>query len=320
MAEVAQQFLILAISLAALPVAAEIFLSSCERIGLRFGVPPFILGITLVAFGTSAPELIASIFAVLRGSSEIVAGTVIGSNVTNILLVLAVAATAAGGLRVDTDLVRVDLPFLFGSACLFSLCAFDGSIGAIEGLILALALGVYIAYAAHPGSGGPSLGSLHPIRSAPPPIDIGIGTVLAALGGLAALQVAAWGAVEGVVGLAALTPFGSDVLAASLVAVGTSLPEVVVSTRAARQGKAELAVGNVIGSNVFNVLGVAGLSAFFGSLHVTHQLATFGLASLLGSTVLCFFVLQEREITRWDGGLLLVLWIGFMLQLYGVAG
>jgi cation:H+ antiporter len=297
MADMLLQGLFLAVCLGALPVTAGMFLSASEKIGLRLGVPPFVVGISVVAFGTSAPELVASIIAVLSGASEIVPGAVIGSNVTNILLVLAAAAIAGRGLRVDYDLVRVDLPFLFGSALLFTLCAFDGGVGALEGVLLLCALVIYIAYAVVPGDGGSTLAA-----------------------GLVGLQLAAWGTVRAVVSLAALTPFGTDVLATSLVAAGTSLPELVVSLRAARQGKAELAVGNVIGSNVFNVLGVAGVAALCGAVHVTPELAGFGLASLLGATVLCFFVLQEREVTRWDGGLLLVLYAAFMLQLYGGAG
>jgi cation:H+ antiporter len=316
MTEVASQALLLLVSLAGLPLAAGIFLSASERIGLRLGAPPFIVGISIVAFGTSTPELIASVVAVLNGASEIVPGVVIGSNVTNILLILASAATAAGGLRVDYDLVRVDLPFLFSSALLFALCAFDGRLGALEGAVLLGTLAIYIVYATRPGPHPLDLG-LNEVTTPPP---IGFRTVLAALAGAGGLQLAAWGAVDAIVGLAALTPYGTDVLAASLVALGSSLPELVVSVRAARQGKAELAVGNVIGSNVFNVLGVAGTAALFGSLHVTPQMTGFGLASLLAATVLCFFVLQEREITIWDGGILLILYVAFMLQLYGGFG
>lgn len=315
MADVAGHSLLLLVCLIVLSAAADAFLSASQKIGLRMGISPFAVGISIVAFGTSAPELIACVIAVATGSSEIVAGTVVGSNVTNILFILAAAAVVGKGIRVDYDLVRVDLPFLFGSALLFALFVFDGRVGWLEGCLLLGALAIYIAYAAKPADSVSTLASLGPERPGPP--AIGAGTVAAAVASLLALQFAAWGTVRAVVGIASLTPFGTDVLAASLVALGTSLPEMVISLRAAREGKPELAVGNVIGSNVFNVLGVVGVSALVGTINVTPTIAGFGVASLIGSTVLCFFVLQEREVTRWDGGLLLILYVGFVLQLYG---
>jgi len=308
-------------ALAVLVWSAGVFLRSAEDLGLHFGLSPFIVGVTIVAFGTSFPELVAGVTSVFEGASEIAVATAVGSNVTNILLILGISALLGGGLTVAYELVRVDLPFLFGSALMLFFFAFDGSVDVFEGLIGLATLATYIVYA----SSSPeepetavALAAAEAAPEAPPAVGRLPLRVVLALGASAVLtQLGAHYTIEAVMHLSEELAVGTEVIAATALALGTSLPELVVSVRAARSGMPEMAVGNVIGSNIFNALGVVGVSSLFGSLAVPPALVSFVIPAMLGVTVLCFFVLQEREMTRWDAWLLLSLYLGFLVQVIG---
>lgn len=311
---------VLALSLAVLVRAAGAFIASAEVVGLRYGLPPFVLGVTVVAFGTSFPELIAGVTAVLQGAPEVAIGTAVGSNVTNILLILGLAAALGKGLTVDHELVRVDLPYLFGSALLLWFFGVDGRVNALEGLLALAGLAAYVLYAASHSNGPATTVGLSAAEMAPKaPGDEESGvpprTWLILIGAALLTQIGAYWTVESAVALADLLSIGSEVIAATAVALGTSLPELVVSGRSALAGKPEVAVGNVIGSNIFNALGVVGVSALFGTLTVPPSIAAFAMPAMLGVTVLAFFVLQEREVTRWDAWLLLVLYAAFLIEM-----
>ncbi len=311
--------IVLVVSLGLLVVAAGAFIRSAEAVGLRFGLSPFVLGITVVAFGTSFPELVSGVASVLQGASEVAVATVVGSNVTNILLILGVAAGLGNGLKVDHELVRVDLPFLFGSALLLWVFGYDGRVGSLEGVVGLCALGAYILYAASTPEAptttvGRSAAGIAPKVPADARPAVSVRTWLVFAGSAVLTQLGAYYTVESAVQLSTLLSVGSEVIAATAIAFGTSLPELVVSARAALDGKPEIAAGNVIGSNIFNALGVVGVSALFGPLTVPESIANFAMPAMVGVTVLAFFVLQEREVTRWDAWLLLVFYVAFMLQ------
>jgi cation:H+ antiporter len=309
---------VLLLALFALVRGADVFMLAAESLGLAYGLSPFIIGVTIVAIGTSLPELMSGIAAVWSGASEIAAGTAIGSNVTNILLVLGAAALIGRGLRVDYELVRVDLPFLFGSALLLTLFASDGAVGRGEALLGLTALAVYLVYAAGEPERPQTTVAAAAAEFHGPESTLGWRVWLSLLGGAALVQLGATFTVESVVRLSELVGIGNEIIAASVIAVATSLPELSVTIRSARAGKPEIAVGNVIGSNIFNSLGVVGGAALFGEVLVPGAMLTFGLPSMIGATVLAFFVLQEREMTRWDGWLLLILYVAFATHLYGV--
>ncbi|MDJ0789349.1 MAG: calcium/sodium antiporter [Myxococcota bacterium] len=310
--------LLLLLSLGLLVHAAGHFIRAAESIGLRFGLSPFVLGVSIVAIGTSLPELVSAVAAVLQGVSEIATGTAVGSNVTNVLLILGVAAVLGGGFRVDHELVRVDLPFLFGSALAFWMVASDGTVARFEGVACAAVAILYTVYAASGEKESPETtvavageGTLEGIH--PPEGAARSWAVLAAA--IVGIQLGAYLTVRFATELAASLGVGNEVIAATVVAIGTSLPELVVCLRAALQGSPEIAVGNVIGSNVFNSVGVIGLSAIVGPLSVPAGVLAFALPAMVGVTVLAFFVLQAREMTRWDGWLLLGVYGVFLLQL-----
>jgi len=309
---------VLVLALFALVRGADLFMVAAEALGLAYGLSPFLIGVTIVAMGTSLPELMSGIAAVWSGASEIAAGTAIGSNVTNILLVLSSAALIGGGLRVDYELVRVDLPFLFGSALLMTLFASDGVVGLGEALLGLAALTVYLIYAAGEPERPQTTVSAAAAEFQGPESSVAVRVWVSLVFGAAVVQLGASFTVQSVIRLSEIVGFGNEILAASVIALATSLPELSVTIRSARAGKPELAVGNVIGSNIFNALGVIGGAALFGPVLVPEPLLRFGLPSMLAATVLCFFVLQEREMTHWDGWLLLILYVAYTTHLYGV--
>jgi cation:H+ antiporter len=294
-------------SLVALAKSADWFITSAERIGLRVGLPRFLIGVGIVAVGTSLPELMAATVSVWAGASEVALGTAVGSNVTNILFVLGVAAILGGGIQVAHELVRVDLPFLFGSALLLALFAYDGEVRWWEGLLSLAGLSSYLVYVARNVSAPVTTVGAIAIEVAHERAPLTVATWVTLIGSAVLLQVGAHYTVRSTVELSAILDVGSELLAATAIALGTSLPELVVTCRAARAGQPEIAVGNVIGSNIFNALGVVGVASLFGPLAAPASIVSFALPSMVGVTVLCFFVLQEREATAFDGWLLVVL-------------
>ncbi len=310
------------VSLIALVKSAGWFTEGAEELGIFLGVPSYVVGLTIVAIGTSLPELVSSIFAVAEGSPEIVAGNVVGSNITNICLVLGLAAILGGRLFVSREIVKTDLPMLASSAALLGLTALDGTISRADGLLLlagALIYGVYGLRIARPGPATQAKieaavaeelkverGPLRPL------------VLLKLIGGAIILYFAAQYTIKSVIELSTLLDVGADVIAISAVALGTSLPELVVSVVAARRGKLEIAIGNVLGSNIFNAFAVVGIPALIAPLPVTHTVLTIGLPFMGVATVLYFFMAQDREVTRWEGMPLVLIYVLFLGVLFGL--
>lgn len=315
--------IILLASLLLLVKAADWFTDGAEAIGLAFGVPSYVVGVTIVAVGTSLPELVSSVVAVPLGNPEIVLGNVIGSNVTNIFLVLGVAAILGGRLWATWEIIHVDLPLLVGSAFLLALVVWDGAVTLPESLVCLAGAVIYVAYAVsmsirrepkHAGIEdaveeelGVKRGQLHPL------------TWLKIAGGAVGVFVGAEYTVRGVVELAGMLEVGTELIAMTAVALGTSLPELVVSVTAARKGNLEVAIGNVLGSSVFNSFAVVGVAGLFGTLTAAPTVLTIGLPAMVIATLLYFFMVQDKEITSWEGWLLVVFYALFLLKTVGIA-
>jgi len=307
-------FALFALSLLALVKAADVFTRAAARIGAALGVPPFIVGVTIVAVGTSLPELASSILAVLAGSSEIVVGNVVGSNVTNIFLVLGITVLIQGGLETRYDLVHVDLPFLIASAFLLALTAWDGAFTLFEALLCLAAFAVYSLY----GLQAARKGSPAPQAPRPDAGKVEAKTILLLLGSAFVIYLGARYVVESIVRLSGTLGIGTEVVAAVVLALGTSLPELAVTVAASRRGEASMAVGNILGSNVFNALAVMGVSGVVGRLVVPHTIVATGLPLLLAATLLYLFIIQDRQVTKWEGLLLLILYVFFVGRLLGL--
>ena len=313
-------FGLFAIALAVLLVSAKYFTDAAERIGIHFKIPPFIIGVTIVALGTSLPEVATSIIAVLQGHSEIVIGNVAGSNIANILLVLAITAIVAGQMKVDKDIINIDLPILMASVVFVFITTLDGQFTYVDGSICLIALITYIVYnlRSHRGMADKEMKELSKKKKeiAKKPFPM-IHLVSLFISGFF-LYFGADFTIDSVVQLAGIFNIGTEIIAISAVAIGTSLPELVVSVMAASKGKADLAIGNVTGSNIFNSLGVMGVPSFFGTLTIPDNFLSFTIPAMILITVLYIFITMDKQVTKWEGMTLLLLYVAFVGKTFGV--
>lgn len=308
------------VSLYTLVQASHYFTNAAERFGLLLGIPSFLVGVTVLAVGTSLPEMIASVVAVLRGSPEIVIANVIGSNVTNIFLILGLIAIFAGRIKVERKLFNVDLSLLIGSTFLLIATIWDGKLTFFEALLYIGGFILYLAYALRLERSGK-------YKRAPwngLPFSVISKSFLPIFGILIISPVfifaGAYYTIESVLKLAEAFAISTSAIAISAIALGTSLPELAVSLSAVRKGKAEMAVGNILGSNIFNTLAVTGVAGLFGTLTASAEMVFFGLAILLIATLMYFFVAREKRITKWEGWLLILFYIVFLSQIINIVG
>ncbi len=301
-------FIIFLISLALLLKSADLFTASSEKIGVSLGLPRFIIGVTLVALGTSLPELVSSVIAVIKGSSEIVVANVIGSNITNIFLIIGVAALVAKNIRIKYELIRVDLPLLVGSAFFLLFIAWDGVVDSLEGALALIGMGLYLFYAVSSEKKHEHEGIAVPQKTS---LKDGAVLIISAV----VIYISAEYVVDSIIEMAERLGVGTDVITTTMVALGTSLPELIVSIDAARKNKPEIAVGNILGSNIFNAFAVVGVPALIGNLTITPAMLSFALPFMIGATLLYFFITQDKQITRWEGYLLLIFYLYFIITI-----
>ncbi len=315
MSEILVQSAIFIASLAVLIKSSDYFIQSAEKIGKYFGIPAFIIGVTIVALGTSLPELVSSIIAVIQDSSEIVAGNVIGSNIANIFLILGIAAILGKKLKISFELIHVDLPLLVGSAALLTFTILDGVFTWKEGTISLLGLAIYLFYTASSGKEiEAEQGKIKNTKKE----KLGGKTIPILLASCGFIFLGAKFTIDSIINLSNILNIGKEVIAMSAVAFGTSLPELMVTISAAKKGNAEMAVGNVLGSNIFNSFAVMGVPAFFGVLIIPKEILVFSLPVMLTATLLYFFMTQEKQITRWEGWFLIVFYGFFIGKIFNL--
>lgn len=312
--------LIFILTLVTLIFSADFFIKASERIGLAVGIPPFIVGVTLIAMGTSLPELVTSMVAILGDppNSEIILGNVVGSNIANICLVLAIVGILGNKITLQFDVMRVDMPMVLGAAFILFVCVMDGDFSLFEGIICLSGMLVYLIYVLQLGRNeeASSLGIDVPdeenkqIVSWKEPIILLISSTI--------IYFSAEYNVQAIVRLSEIMEVGKELIALTAVSIGTSLPELVVSIVAVRMGNGEMAVGNVLGSNIFNVFAVMGIPRLFGEIVVPASILEFSIPVMLIASLLFFFVVLDREVSRWEGLVLLLLYFLFMGNLIGI--
>lgn len=284
---------------------ADFFVDGAEQVGLSFGIPPFIIGVTIIAFGTSLPELASSVAAIYQGTSEIVMSGVLGSNIANITLVLALVAVVGKDIPLNKNIINVDIPMLLISIVLLWYIASDANISIIEACLLILALIIFLVYSLQAGGDDEKPEGKASWR------EYG----LLVLGGVMVYFGAEW-TIEGINKLSTIVGISQDVVGQSLLALATSLPELIVSIAAARKGKTEIAVGNVLGSNVFNTYAVVGIARLFGELEITESILSFGLPYTAAITGIFAFSCLSKSISRWEGLMFLLLYAYFLIELF----
>lgn len=311
--------LMFVLALAALLVAAHFFSGAAERVGLTLGMSPFVVGVFIVSIGTSLPELVASLIAVSKGTSEIVAGNVLGANAANLLLILGAVSVAvpSGRLLLGEQYLFIDLHFLLGAMLALGTAMADGMVTRVEGGLLLLAYVVYVAYLLAEGrttSAEQTMEEQAPDESTRLWRDF---TILVVTG--VAIYLSGDQTVAALARLATDLEITPAIASVTILAIGTTLPELAVSVTAARRGLASLAVGNILGSCVFNALTVTGAGALAGGIIVPATLRDFALPFVAASTLLFYLLTQDKRVSRWEGLLFLVLFLLFMGKMSGVA-
>jgi cation:H+ antiporter len=298
------------VSLFALVKGADFLLTSSEKVGLSIGLSPFVVGVTIVAFGTSFPELVSSFVAVSQGVSEIVSANAIGSNIANILLVAGIAAIVGRRLSVTKDLIDLDLPLIAITTTIFFMVAYDGEVNLFESIFLLITYVIYLGFSLIYKD---DEASRKPKKPKVTPTDL-----LMLVIGIVGLAIGAKYLVDSIIALADLLSITAGVIAISAVAIGTSLPELIVSTKAAMRRHSEVALGNIFGSNVFNVLVVVGLPGIFGTIVLDEKTLAIGLPVLAISTLLLIISGISRRIHVQEGTLYVLLYIIFTAKLFGL--
>jgi cation:H+ antiporter len=295
------------VGLVSLVVGANMLVRGAGKLANRIGVSPLVIGLTVVAFGTSAPELSVSINAALSGNTDIAVGNAVGSNIFNVLFILGISALIAP-LMVHTQIIRQEIPILIGACVLLFIFSVDLQISFTESAFLVTALILYTIYLVVQSRKESDL-----VQKEYPSIDnpasdwdqsiyIQLGLVLVGLVLLA--QGADW-LVESAVIIARLFGVSDIVIGLTIVAVGTSMPEVAASIMAALRGERDMAIGNVIGSNIFNILGSLGITGLIAAdgITVPTSILNFDLWVMLAVCFACVPVcVTGREINRWEGG------------------
>ena len=299
--------------LALLTLGAEGFVRSSARLALRLGISPLVIGLTLVAFGTSLPELVVSVRAALIGQGDIALGNVVGSNICNIGLILGLAALMQP-LRIELGLIRREAPLLIGVSLLLLGLALDGRLVRTESAFLLILMGGYLALLFR------SMRHAQPIEiEAIPGLDQTTPPVwrdlVVLLLGLAGLTLGARFFVDASVALARAWGVSEAIIGLTIVSLGTSLPELATSLVAAVHKEADIAVGNVIGSNLFNILSILGVAGLI------HPLTASGIGRAdlavmaLFAALLLPLMRSDFTLKRWEGGLLLLGYLLYILSL-----
>lgn len=288
-------------------VGAEALVRGASRLAAVFGLSPLVIGLTVVAFGTSSPELAVSIKAALSGQAEIAVGNVVGSNIFNVLFILGISALIVP-LVVTQQLVRLDVPLMIGLSVIVLLLSLDARFGRIDGLLLFAGLVVYIGVLIRKGkretagagaeSGGED-GAAERTGGVRSTGLVVVGLVLLVLG-------SRW-LVDGAVTFAVHLGVSELIIGLTIVAAGTSLPEVVTSIVAAMRGERDIAVGNVVGSNIFNIMGVLGLAGIVApaGIEVSSAVVGFDIPVMIAVALACLPIFfTGGVISRTEGALL----------------
>ena len=304
------EFLMLAVGLVLLIAGAELLVRCSVIVALRLGIPPLVVGLTIVSLGTSAPEIVASVAAALRGSPGIAIGNIVGSNLTNSLLVAGAAALLAPVLVSRASIARDGAVAMVGGALFWLLCAMQMlSIVTGTGLLLLLAGYILFSYFSEKRSAVGDTGGEDDLVARPGRLPL----PLAVLGAIAGAGLLAFGGsllVDAAITLAGQLGVSDAVIGLTVIAVGTSLPELATSMIAAARGRSEIAFGNVIGSNIFNVLGIGGLTAIISQGEVPARLIAVDFPIMMTAMALLLLAaITGHRINRVEGGILVAAFV-----------
>ena len=301
------QFLLLTIGFVMLVKGSDWFVDGAASIAAKFHIPQIIIGLTIVAMGTSAPEAAVSITAAMGGNADITVGNIIGSNLLNVLIILGLAS-AIVPIAVGNSTQKIDAPFMIAISAVFLALGWDGTITRLDGVVLLVLFVSYIGYmiweALHSDEEGDEIKEMKVWQM-----------LLATAGGLALVVWGADVAVGAATELATIFGMSERFIGLTVVALGTSLPEMFTSVTAARKGNADIAIGNIVGSNIFNILFVVGLSSMIINVPFAPNFRIDMAVAVAASLFMWVASLKQKKLVRWHGIVMLAGYVAYFLYL-----
>ena len=305
--QIVLQLALLALGFVMLVKGSDWFVDGAAGIAAKFRIPQIIIGLTIVAMGTSAPEAAVSITAAMGGSADITVGNIVGSNILNVLVILGLAS-AIVPVAVGKSTLKIDIPFMIAISVIFLLLGWDGTITRVDGLVLIAFFVTYIGYmiweALHSNEEGDEIKEM-------PIWKLLLSTVI----GMALIIFGADVAVDAATKLAQIFGMSERFIGLTVVALGTSLPELFTSVTAARKGNADIAIGNIVGSNIFNILFVVGLSSMVIDVPFAANFRIDMLVAIASCVFIWLAALKSKKLARWAGFTMLLGYVGYFVYL-----
>lgn len=293
------QLLLLTMGFTLLVKGADWFVDGASGIATKLKIPQLVIGLTIVAMGTSAPESAVSITAALKGSAEITIGNIVGSNILNILIILGISALVTP-LSVAKSTIKIDIPVVIAATGLLYWMGYDGKVSLWEGMLLLVVFATYIGYL---------MVVAFKERKENNEEVKELSIVKACAWTVIGLFFVVWGSditVDAATKIAEAMGLSQRFIGLTIVALGTSLPELFTSVMAARKGNADIAIGNIVGSNIFNILFVVGLSALVIPVPFVENFRFDTIIAALAAVMLLLCVLKDRKLKGWAGALMIV--------------
>lgn len=301
--------LMLALGFVLLVKGADWFVDGAAGIANKFKIPQLIIGLTIVAMGTSAPEAAVSISAALKGSAEITIGNIVGSNILNILIILGLTAVITP-VAVAKSTIRVDIPFMLAISILLLIQGLDGSVTLLDGIVLLVVFAGYLTYLVINARKNPEQLEEERIKNQ----SIWMCLLWTAIG-LVAIILGSNFSVDAASNIARILGLSERFIGLTIVALGTSLPELVTSVMAARKGNADIAIGNIVGSNIFNILFVVGLSSVIISVPFASAFIVDMIVAIGAGVLLWIFSLHKKKLIPIHGVVFLLAYAGYFAYL-----
>lgn len=307
--EILLQILLLAAGFVLLIKGADWFVDGSAGIAAKFGIPQLVIGLTIVAMGTSAPEAAVSISAALKGNADITIGNIVGSNILNILIILGLSSVIVP-IAVAPSTIKIETPFMIAITLIMLLLGLDGTIGLIDGIILVTLFIAYLTYLFITAKK-----DMNKEQEAAKEVSIPKAIIFAIVG-LAMIILGSNFTVDAATALARIIGLSERFIGLTIVALGTSLPELFTSVAAARKGNADIAIGNIVGSNIFNILFVVGLSALIVPVPFAANFIFDSIIAIAAGVLLLLCCLWTKSLKRWAGVVMLLSYAAYFAVIF----
>lgn len=304
------QWLLLALGFAMLIKGSDFFVDGAAGIAKRFGVPQLVIGLTIVAMGTSAPEAAVSIASASQGNAGIAIGNIVGSNILNIWIIPGITSIIVT-LSVAKSTIKYEMPFMIAITILLLILGLDGQIGKVDSIIFLIVFAIYMAYLFRLAKNGNveeedvSSTKKHSMPVALLLTGIGMGLII----------VGSQVTVNAATNIAHSFGVSDRIIGLTVVALGTSLPELFTSITAARKGNADIAIGNIVGSNIFNIIFILGISGLITNIPFASNFRIDTLVAIGAAFMLFIFSLKDKKIKRWAGVIFLISYAAYFVYM-----